>query len=337
MTKDSVLAILRQEKDYISGEKISQAIGVSRAAVNAAVKSLRTEGYEILSMTNKGYLLTESPDRISIGELMPFLPEKRAERILCLNTVNSTNKYLRDLAYEGAPHGQVVLAREQTGGKGRFGSAFFSPKDQGIYLSYLFSCKETLTEAPLLKKSKKDPAAPEITRRYSALSAWIAVAVSDAIEQVCGIRPQIGWINDILFNGKKCGGILTELSIESETGQMQSIVIGIGLNITEKKKEFPKEIREQVSSLSSELKRPVNRAQLAAAVITSLDRLCADFPDKKGHYLSAYRTHCNTLNKTVTVLHSGKKQTAMATAVNDDFSLQVAYPDGSTEAVFTRK
>ena len=322
MTKDYVLAILRQEKDYISGEKISRTIGVSRAAVNAAVKSLRTEGYEILSTTNKGYLLTGSPDRINIGELIPFLPKDRTNRILCLDTVNSTNKYLRDLAYEGAPHGQVVLAREQTGGKGRLGSAFFSPKDQGIYLSYLILCNGTF--------AKK-------TRRHSALSAWIAVSVSDAIEQVCGIRPQIGWINDILFHGKKCGGILTELSLENETDQIQSIVIGIGLNITEKKEDFPKEIREHVSSFSQELMLSINRAQLAAAVITSLDRLCMDFPDQKERYLTAYRTHCDTINKTVSVLRSGRKLTATATAVNEDFSLQITYPDGSSETVFTRK
>ena len=337
MTKDSILAILRQEKDYISGEKISQAIGVSRAAVNAAVKSLRGEGYEILSTTNKGYLLTSSPDLISIGELMPFLPEKRTDRILCLDTVNSTNKYLRDLAYEGAPHGQVVLANKQTDGKGRSGSTFFSPKDQGIYLSYLILCDEAFTETSDLTESKNDTTASGKTNRYTTLSAWVPVAVSDAIEKVCGIRPQIGWINDILFHEKKCGGILTELSIESETGQIQSIVIGIGLNITEKKNDFPIELRENVSSLSLELKHSVNRAQLAAAMITSLDQLCVDYPSRKEHYLSAYRTHCATLHKTVSILRSGKKQTATATAINDDFSLQVAYPDGSTEAIFTRK
>lgn len=337
MTKDSILAILRQEKDYISGEKISRTIGVSRAAVNAAVKSLRADGYEILSTTNKGYLLTGSPDLISIGELMPFLPKNRTDRILCLESVNSTNKYLRDLAYEGAPHGQVVLANKQTDGKGRSGSSFFSPKDQGIYLSYLILCDEAFTETSDLKGFGNEPATSEKAQHLTTLSAWVAVAVSDAIEKVCGIRPQIGWINDILLNGKKCGGILTELSIESETGQIQSIVIGIGLNITEKKTEFPKGLRESVSSLSLELKHSINRAQLAAAMITSLDQICMDFPSRKEHYLSAYRTHCSTLHKTVSVLRSGREQTATATAVNDDFSLQVTYPDGSTEAVFTRK
>lgn len=332
MTKDSILAILRQEKDYISGEKISQTIGVSRAAVNAAVKSLRAQGYEILSATNKGYLLTGSPDRISIGELMPFLPEERTDRILCLDTVNSTNKYLRDLAYEGAPHGQVVLADEQTGGKGRSGNAFFSPKDQGIYLSYLFSCKDAFA-----KNLEKYSSESKINRGYTELSAWTAVAVSDAVEQVCDIRPQIGWINDILLNGKKCGGILTELSVESETNRIQSIVIGIGLNITEKKSDFPKEIRKSVSSLSLETGARVNRAQLAAALISALDQLCMDFPNRKERYLSVYRTCCDTLNKPVSILRSGREQTAAATAVNDDFSLQVTYPDGSTEAVFTRK
>lgn len=121
MTKDAVLAILRKENDYISGEHISRLLGVSRAAVNTAVKALRAEGYEISSSTNKGYHLDAVPNSISAQELAAYLDEARMQTVECLASVDSTNNRLRELALAGAPNGQVVLANEQTQGKGDVG------------------------------------------------------------------------------------------------------------------------------------------------------------------------------------------------------------------------
>ena len=129
MTKDAVLAILRKENDYISGEHISRLLGVSRAAVNTAVKALRAEGYEISSSTNKGYHLDAVPNSISAQELAAYLDEARMQTVECLASVDSTNNRLRELALAGAPNGQVVLANEQTQGKGRRGRAFASPQE----------------------------------------------------------------------------------------------------------------------------------------------------------------------------------------------------------------
>ena len=126
MTKDAVLAILRKENDYISGEHISRLLGVSRAAVNTAVKALRADGYEISSSTNKGYHLDAVPNSISAQELAAYLDEARMQTVECLASVDSTNNRLRELALAGAPNGQVVLANEQTQGKGRRGRAFAS-------------------------------------------------------------------------------------------------------------------------------------------------------------------------------------------------------------------
>lgn len=117
MTKDAVLAILRKENDYISGEHISRLLGVSRAAVNTAVKALRADGYEISSSTNKGYHLDAVPNSISAQELAAYLDEARMQTVECLASVDSTNNRLRELALAGAPNGQVVLANEQTQGE----------------------------------------------------------------------------------------------------------------------------------------------------------------------------------------------------------------------------
>ena len=112
MTKDSVLAILAREKTFVSGESMSRTIGVSRAAVNAAVKALKTEGYEIESVTNKGYMLKSGPDILSAGSVGAFLKPERMQNVLILSNVDSTNRYLREMAFNGAPDGQVVISGE---------------------------------------------------------------------------------------------------------------------------------------------------------------------------------------------------------------------------------
>lgn len=130
MTKDSVLTILRNENDYISGEKISNLLGVSRAAVNTAVKALRTEGYNILSSTNKGYYLNAVPNCLTANELSVYLSEQRMQSVLCVDSVDSTNNRLRNLALSGAPDGQIVLANEQLNGRGKAGTRFYLSKRQ---------------------------------------------------------------------------------------------------------------------------------------------------------------------------------------------------------------
>ena len=222
MTKDAVLAILRKENDYISGEHISRLLGVSRAAVNTAVKALRAEGYEISSSTNKGYHLDAVPNSISAQELAAYLDEARMQTVECLASVDSTNNRLRELALAGAPNGQVVLANEQTRGKGRRGRAFASPQDNGIYLSILFHPDTLPTDIV------------EIT-------AWTAVATNNAIEEVCGVRAGIKWVNDLVIDRKKICGILTEMSVESESGYIQYLIIGIGINVNGQAEDFPAE------------------------------------------------------------------------------------------------
>jgi BirA family biotin operon repressor/biotin-[acetyl-CoA-carboxylase] ligase len=165
------------------------------------------------------------------------------------------------------------------------------------------------------------------------LTAWTAVAVARAVEKVTGTAPDIKWVNDLLMGGRKICGILTELSVESETGRVDSIIIGIGVNVNETKSDFPEEIREIAGSLAMALGHPVSRAQVAAAMVEELDALKAAWPAERASYLSAYRKHDITAGSDVMVLAAEGARSAKALSINQDFSLEVEYADGVREAL----
>lgn len=314
MTKESVLAILKQNNDYVSGEKISNELGVSRMAISTAVKALRKDGYDIVSVTNRGYLLKHNPNlnRLTSGELMSYLSKERMKNVLCLDTIDSTNTKLRQLAFDNAPAGYVVIANEQTGGRGRLGRSFHSPKDNGIYISMLL---------------RPDCMPKECT----TITAWTAVAISSAIEKVAGINVDIKWVNDLFLNQKKIAGILTELSVESESGHVQHIIVGIGINVNEKAESFPDELKDIASSIYAQTGKYINRAELAAAIITELDTMISRWPDYKEYYLDEYRKRNITTGRDIYVISGDTKTAAYAIGINEDFSLRVRYSDGKEE------
>lgn len=314
MTKDSVLNILRNENNYISGEKISNLLGVSRTAVNVAVKALRAEGYDILSSTNKGYYLNTVPNCLTKNELSVYLTEQRMQSVLCIDSVDSTNNRLRASALSGAPDGQIVIANEQLNGRGRRRRDFISPKDKGIYLSMLFH-------------------PDNLPKDVAEITAWTAVAVNNAIQSVCGIRPGIKWINDLVINEKKVCGILTEMSVESEGGYVQYVIVGIGINVNEKENDFPKEIRNIAASLSMQTNTDYSRAQLAGEIIKELDLMRSAWPHEKEKYLNAYKADDITVGKDIIIVKNGEEKSGVAEAINEDFSLSVCYKDGTRETV----
>ncbi|MCR4688331.1 MAG: biotin--[acetyl-CoA-carboxylase] ligase [Saccharofermentans sp.] len=313
-TKDSVLKILINSEEYISGEGMSKALGISRAAINTAVKVLKTQGYEIDSVTNKGYKLLNSPDILSTGEICAYLSDTRAQDVIVLDSVDSTNDYLKDLASKGASKGTVVIADQQTKGKGRRGRAFASPSGCGIYLSYLMRPDTGL-------------------ENISEITSWTAVAITDAIKKAYGIDTNIKWVNDILLDKLKICGILTELSIEGETGRIDSIVIGIGINVNED--SFPKELQGIATSLAIQTKTKYRRAILAAKLIEELDRLAAGWPSAKEYYLGSYKAKNITTGRKLKVFRimdgEDEGRDAEAIDINPDFSLKVRFTDGTTE------
>jgi BirA family biotin operon repressor/biotin-[acetyl-CoA-carboxylase] ligase len=309
MTKDRVLEMLLRAGGYLSGEEMSGELRVSRAAVNGAVQALRREGYEINSSTNRGYLLASSPDRIAPGALMAYLPAGRIGTVECLETVDSTNDYLKLRAQAGAPDGLVAVANEQTRGKGRLGRAFSSPADKGVYLSMLL---------------RPEGAPADIAN----ITALVAVEMAGAMAAVSGVTPGIKWVNDLVLNRKKVCGILTEMSVEGETGRIQHAVVGIGVNVREAAEDFPPEIRHIATSLFMETGKEISRARLAAEMIARLDRLRAAWPEKRSEYLLPYRELCVNIGLEIRFTQNGVEHTAVAEDVDGDFGLVARLPDG---------
>lgn len=315
-TRDHVIASLICADGYISGERISSSLGISRAAINTAVKSLRAAGYEIESSTQKGYRLTGHPDIISAGELLPFLPSERVETIHTYDEVASTNDTLKQLSFEGAPAGTVVIADHQSKGKGRRGRSFDSPHGTGIYFSYLMR--------PAIAPSDA-----------SQITAWTAVAIRRAISSACGIDPEIKWVNDLVIDSRKIAGILTEMTMESESYMIDSIIVGIGINVNQAEKDFPEDIRNIAGSLRMSKGEIISRASIVAEMVKEMDKLSYSLPGSSSEYLSEYRDACLTLGKEVSVVkvHDSGEIPRHGTAIDidPDFSLKVRFEDGHEE------
>lgn len=316
MTKDTILSLLRQSPgEFVSGEVIRQAAGVSRAAVSKAVAVLRQEGHEIESVTNRGYRLISLADNLRPEELRQRLTGHHiGQEIVCLPTIDSTNNEIKRRAVSGSVDGLVILADQQTGGRGRRGRSFVSPAGKGLYLSAALK-----------------PYCP--LERVSSLTAWTAVALCDAIEQVCGVRPGIKWPNDLVLQDKKLCGVLTEMELEAETGSLGYVIIGIGINLRQNEADFGPEVAPTAISLQQALGRAPDRTELAAAVLLSLDKLYQDFPERAQGYLERFRRDCLTLCRPVRVLYPGGTREGTAVDITEDFGLTVRCPDGTVEAV----
>ncbi len=316
-SRDAVLSLLREEEGFLSGQDLSRRLGLTRAAVWKAVDALRGEGYEIEARTGLGYRLTAAPDVLTEAEIRSFLGKTNivGRELRCFQELDSTNNYLK--AQADAPDGTAAVADSQTAGRGRMDRSFQSPKGQGIYLSVL------------LRPSLPPDRLPPVT-------ALAGVAVCAAVERVCGLRPGLKWPNDPVLNGKKLCGILTEMSLEAETGRVQSLVLGIGINAGQRPEDFSPEVREVATSLLQVLGKPVSRPRLTAALLEELDRayaalLAGDLTE----YLAAYRRLCVNLGKTVQLLPfgGGERETAQAVDIDEEFSLVVRGEDGKERTV----
>lgn len=317
MSKERVYQLLRERPEtFSSGQELSRQLGISRAAVWKAIDSLRRDGYVIEARTGLGYRLTASPDALVEREIRRRLsPGASCPDLRCLEEIDSTNSYLKREALAGAPHGTVAVANSQSAGRGRMTRSFQSPPGKGVYLSILLR--------PHLP--------PEALMGVTGMTA---VAVCDAVERAAGVRPQIKWTNDLVLNGRKLCGILTELAVEGETGLTQSLVIGAGVNVSHTPEDFGPEVARMATSLAQE-GYAVSRSALAAAMIEEFGRLGEALGGEIGPWVDAYRRGCVTLGRPVRLLWTGGQEEALALDIDDRFGLLVRTPDGSEKTVRT--
>ncbi len=312
--KKKVLECLESNKGCtFSGAKLADEIGVSRTAVWKAIKSLEQQGYSIDASTNKGYCLKENSDKLSAESIRPFLNEEyRNCDIQVFDSLDSTNNYAKKLAQEGAEDFTVVIAEEQTQGRGRLGRTFYSPHSKGIYMSVILRPKMSAKEALFITTSA-------------------AVAVSEAVEKVCNIDTQIKWVNDVYSNGRKMCGILTEASIDFETGGLEYAIVGIGINVSTASADLPDELSDVATSIFGDSKSHGVRSEIAANVINNLCGFSKNLGDKS--ILEEYKKRSFLLGKDIYVIRGDKRTLATAIDLDDNAELIVKYQDGATECL----
>ncbi|AYO30210.1 biotin--[acetyl-CoA-carboxylase] ligase [Biomaibacter acetigenes] len=328
MSADKSIAIVRDKKNpdrllmmmlaarggYISGEEISRKFGVSRSAIWKQVNHLREMGYEMESSTRLGYRIFKSPDLLFPEEIwskaeLSFL----GDRIYYYSTIGSTNSEAKRLAQEGASHGTLIIAEEQTRGKGRMGRVWTSPRGTGIWVSIVLKPQIMPSEAP-------------------KLTMLTAVAVTEAITEKIGISAGIKWPNDVLIDGKKVCGILTEMS--AETDVVNYVVIGTGINVNND--IFPDEIKDTAISLKIAAGNAVDRIQILAGFLERLEyhyktAMARGFEP----VLNEWRKLCCNLGKPVEIVTRDGSFTGIAEDIDEQGALIVKKTDGKFERVLS--
>ncbi|MDD3365766.1 MAG: biotin--[acetyl-CoA-carboxylase] ligase [Sphaerochaetaceae bacterium] len=311
-SKDKVLTLLEQHKgSFISGEVIAQQLDITRAAVWRSIQDLRSSGHVIEASTKVGYKLQEESDVLSVQGITAALASKDKVNLVYHETIDSTNKEAKRLALEGAPHATVVVAGCQTEGRGRNGKIFYSPQASGLYLSMLM--RPNMGTSMALR-----------------ITAAAAVAVCRAIEDVSEKQAGIKWVNDIYCNNKKVCGILTEGISGFESGNIESVIVGIGINHQLPEQGFPPELKHIAGALFEGAVLPqATRNRLAAAVIKHLlwvvDNL--DSPT----IMAEYQQRSVVIGKKITVLQGRENYNATAVAIASDGALIVRLEDGKEQ------
>jgi len=235
------------------------------------------------------------------------------DSLICFSSIDSTNTRAKILAAEGAPHGTVLIADQQTGGRGRRGRSFHSPAGSGIYMSVILRPGCVPTD-------------------LMHLTCACAVAVCDAVENAVGIRPGIKWTNDLVCGSRKIAGILTELGL-SPSGKVDYAVIGIGINCTQCESDFPEEIRSIAGSLSSVTGQDIDRAKVAAAMMDALWRMDRCLLSHKADMLRRYCDDCITLGKEISLVRGDEIRHGTALDIDEEGALLVRFADGHSEIV----
>ena len=311
--KDQILTYLKEHQGFISGQDLCDELQVSRTAVWKVINQLKEAGYQIEAVRNKGYRLTEDADILSQMELEGHFKAAGVltPAVYC-REVDSTNHYARKLAEEGAVHGTVVVAETQTAGKGRRGRGWVSPAGSAIYMSYIL----------------RPPIEPH---QASALTLVAAMAVQKAVSRMLPVEARIKWPNDLIIEGRKICGILTEMS--SDMDGIRYVVTGIGINVNQL--EFPEEIRETATSLLAQTGQKLKRAALIAAIMNDFEHYYQSFitTADMSLLLDSYNQVLVNCMRTVAVIEPAGTWNGRALGINARGELMVEQEDGTVKNI----
>ena len=311
--KELILSrLLDAEGDFVSGGELAEGLSISRTAIWKGVESLRRDGYPIEAAAGKGYCLQAGTDILSEEGILRYL-KTQGVRLRIEKCVPSTNTMLKDMAERGEPELLCIASGKQTAGRGRIGRSFYSPADSGLYFSILLRPNERAEDA-------------------SRLTACAAVSVCEAIEALAPVQPKIKWVNDVLVNGQKVCGILTEASIDFESGHVSYMVVGIGINIRTPAEGYPDELRGIAGAAFDSMSIPDLRNRLLAG---TLDRLLYWYrcPEDRD-WICRYRERSAVLGKKILILAPGKNpEAAFALGLDDACGLIVRTDAGEQKTL----
>lgn len=308
--------LMEAQGEPVSGQQLADEFSISRTAIWKHIKELEEQGYKIESIKKKGYCLTGMPDTLEATVIRSGLKTKRlGQEIHYVESCPSTQILAHQLAQEGTPDGTIVLTEEQTAGRGRLARKWDSAAKKGIWMSVV------------LRPDVVPQKAPQFT-------LVAAVAAVRAIEEVTGLKPEIKWPNDILLEGKKCTGILTEL--QSDADGIQALIIGIGLNANQSPDDFPEELQDIATSLSIESGKPVNRQDLVRALLNHLE-IYTDLYIETGFGMLKllWESYSSTIGKTVRARMAKETLTGIAEGITDDGVLQLRTADGKLHGIYS--
>lgn len=300
----------------VSGQEIADQFGVSRTAIWKYIKEFEQDGYEIGTIRKKGYYLISTPDKVNAANIKKYITTANyGQQIHYVETCESTQFIAHDEAQNGAPDGTVIIAEEQTLGKGRMFRPWNSTANKGIWMSVIIRPSLTPQQAP-------------------QMTLVAAVAVTRSIEDITGIQPDIKWPNDILVKGKKVTGILTEM--QADPDRVKAIILGIGMNVNQEANDFPDELQTIATSLKMELGETVSRSKLVAKILEYLE-----------NYTKIYETHgfapikllwegySNTTGKRIRAVMLNETIEGTAIGISETGMLELRLDDGSIRGIYS--
>ncbi|MFT8320534.1 MAG: biotin--[acetyl-CoA-carboxylase] ligase [Bacillus sp. (in: firmicutes)] len=316
LRKKLLEAFTSRPEEYISGQELADVLGCSRTAIWKHIEELRKDGFTLEAVRKKGYRIINVPEKIIPDEIRFGLKTQSIGRnIHYEETVESTQKIAHKLALEGAAEGTLVVAEEQLGGKGRMDRSWHSPKYKGIWMSLLLRPNISMMQAP-------------------QLTLLTAVAVVQGIEEVTGLQPQIKWPNDLLIEGKKVTGILTELQADSD--RIQSIIIGIGINVNQQLEDYPEEIQSIATSLYIEKKEKWNRAHIIQAILMQIEKLYSLYLENGFYPIKLlWESYAVSIGKKVTARTLSRNIDGIALGITDEGVLLLEDENGITHQIYS--
>lgn len=318
MLKEKILRMLMDNyHQYISGEEMCTILGVSRTAVWKHIYQLKEEGYVIQSSPKKGYMLVSSPDLLREEDIKPILDcSIIGSSIKYYDTIGSTNVRAKELAMTGVGEGTVVIGEEQTLGRGRLGRTWSSVKGKGIWMSII------------LRPNIIPGDAPKITQ-------LAALSVVKGIKRAYGINPLIKWPNDVVIDGKKVCGILTEMGAEID--KVDYIIVGIGINTNHVMEDFPSDITETASSIRMALGDEVSRKEIVKFIFEELEELYKEFCLRGSleNFMGDLIDYSATVGREVRIINNNNERLAQALTIDTDGSLVVLFENGEKKSIIS--